>query len=127
MPKVLVRDEPDFVDRPTCGFRPYLHEAVVFSQMYWKFTDADAGLYRGTQHEAGIEGRYDAPRVYRFAGKRRRSITGPVALIDDKIVARKCRARGRLAVLFEISIRCKERHGPASEAPRDKIGIIRPH
>ena len=64
MPKVLVRDEPDFVDRPTCGFRPYLHEAVVFSQMYWKFTDADAGLYRGTQHEAGIEGRYDAPRVY---------------------------------------------------------------
>ncbi len=71
MPKVLMRDEPDFVDRPTCGFRPYLHEAVVFSQMDRKLTDAEAGLYRGTQHEAGIEGRYDAPRVYRFASKSR--------------------------------------------------------
>ncbi len=56
MPKVLMGDEPDFIDGPTCGFRPYLHETVVFSQMYWKLTDADAGLYRGTQHEAGIEG-----------------------------------------------------------------------
>lgn len=71
MPKALMRDEPDSVDRPTCGFRPYLHEAVVFSQMDRKFTDAEAGLYRGAQHEAGIEGRYDAPRVYRFASKRR--------------------------------------------------------
>ncbi|SAL64636.1 hypothetical protein AWB69_07279 [Caballeronia udeis] len=44
MPKVLMHDEPDFIDRPACGFRPYLHEAVVFSELYRKLTDAGKSL-----------------------------------------------------------------------------------
>src|SRR5260370_20943651 len=33
MPKVLMRHEPDFVDRPASAFRPDLHEAVTFGEM----------------------------------------------------------------------------------------------